>query len=102
MPTASRFDRSTMAKCSGSALAASLGLQAVSFLAFASLPRVPALTTGLIGGNHNMAVVWANLDSKIYHFSGNKNYGNTKSGAYMCEKETAAAGVRAAKNEKHP
>jgi hypothetical protein len=47
-------------------------------------------------------VVWANLDSKIYHFSGNKNYGNTKSGAYMCEKETAAAGVRAAKNEKHP
>jgi predicted Na+-dependent transporter len=45
----------------GAALAASLGLQAVSFLAFASLPRVPALTTGLIGGNHNMAVVWANL-----------------------------------------
>ena len=29
-------------------------------------------------------VVWANLRSKIYHFSGNKNYGNTKSGAYMC------------------
>jgi hypothetical protein len=47
-------------------------------------------------------VVWANLDSKVYHFSGNKSYGNTKSGAYMCEKETAASGMRAAKNEKHP
>ena len=47
-------------------------------------------------------VVWVNLDSKIYHYSTNRNYGHTKSGAYMCEKDTAAAGVRAAKNEKHP
>ena len=47
-------------------------------------------------------VVWANLNSKVYHFSGNRNYGNTKSGAYMCEKDSTAAGFRAAKNEKHP
>jgi len=47
-------------------------------------------------------VVWVNTTSKIYHFSGTKNYGNTKSGAYMCERDTAAAGMRAAKNEKHP
>jgi hypothetical protein len=47
-------------------------------------------------------VVWANLDSKIYHFAGYKDYGNTKSGAYMCEGTTAAGGFRAAKNEKHP
>jgi hypothetical protein len=47
-------------------------------------------------------IVWANLSSKVYHFSGNKNYGNTKKGAYMCERDTAAAGFRAAKNEKHP
>jgi len=47
-------------------------------------------------------VVWANLDSKIYHFSGTHSYGNTKKGAYMCERDTAAAGFRAAKNEKHP
>jgi hypothetical protein len=47
-------------------------------------------------------VVWVNLDSKIYHFSGHKDYGNTKQGAYMCERETAAEGYRAAKNEKHP
>jgi hypothetical protein len=47
-------------------------------------------------------VVWVNLDSKVYHFAGNRNYGTTKSGAYMCEKDTASAGFRAAKNEKHP
>ena len=47
-------------------------------------------------------VVWANLDSKVYHFSTNRNYGNTKKGAYMCEQDTAAAGFRPAKNEKHP
>jgi hypothetical protein len=47
-------------------------------------------------------VVWVNLTSKIYHFSGTKDYGNTKHGAYMCEGDTAAAGMRAAKNETHP
>jgi hypothetical protein len=46
-------------------------------------------------------VVWANLDSKVYHFAGNRNYGKTKKGAYMCERDTKAAGIRAAKNEKH-
>jgi hypothetical protein len=47
-------------------------------------------------------VVWANLKTNIYHFSSGRRYGNTKSGAYMCERETAAAGLRAAKNEKRP
>jgi hypothetical protein len=47
-------------------------------------------------------VVWANLTSKVYHFSGTRSYGNTKRGAYMCEHDTAAAGMRAAKNETHP
>ncbi len=47
-------------------------------------------------------VVWANLDSKIYHFSGHNDYGHTKQGAYMCETDAEAQGMRAAKNEKHP
>jgi hypothetical protein len=47
-------------------------------------------------------VVWANTDSKIYHFSGNKTYGKTKTGAYMCEQDATSQGMRAAKNEKHP
>jgi hypothetical protein len=47
-------------------------------------------------------VVWANLDSKIYHFTGYKEYGKTKAGAYMCEQDATGQGMRAAKNEKHP
>jgi hypothetical protein len=47
-------------------------------------------------------VVWVNLDSKIYHYAGHKTYGHTKSGAYMCERDTGAQGMRASKNEKRP
>ncbi len=47
-------------------------------------------------------VVWANLDSKIFHFAGHKDYGHTKKGAYMCEGDATAQGIRAAKDEKHP
>jgi BASS family bile acid:Na+ symporter len=36
-------------------------MQGVSFLAFGWLGRSSALTVGLIGGNKNMAVVWASL-----------------------------------------
>ena len=47
-------------------------------------------------------VVWANLNSKIFHFAGHKDYGQTKNGAYMCERDATSEGMRAAKNEKHP
>ena len=47
-------------------------------------------------------VVWANLNSKIFHFAGHADYGHTKNGAYMCETDATAQGMRAAKNEKQP
>jgi hypothetical protein len=47
-------------------------------------------------------VVWVNLKSRIYHFSGTKNYGNTKEGVYMCEKDATGQGNRASKTEKRP
>jgi hypothetical protein len=47
-------------------------------------------------------VVWVNLPSKIYHFVGTKNYGTTKRGVYMCEKDAIAAENRASKTESHP
>ena len=83
--------------------------------ATAASPPARAATTGVPAGVGQFAseaqaksrcptdtVVWVNLTSKIYHFSGHKAYGTTKKGAYMCEGETAAAAFRPAKNEKHP
>jgi hypothetical protein len=47
-------------------------------------------------------VVWVNLKSKVFHFAGSRNYGNTKKGAYICESDATASGFRAAENEKQP
>ena len=42
-------------------------------------------------------VVWVNLGgSKAYHVSGDKYYGKTKQGAYMCQKEADQSGYHAA------
>jgi hypothetical protein len=43
-------------------------------------------------------VVWLNLPTGIYHFQGQRWYGNTKTGAYVCEKEADKAGDRATLN----
>lgn len=79
-----------------------------------STSSAPTATTPPTGANQFVAegqakahcpsdtVVWANLSSKIYHFGGSKDYGNTKKGAYVCERDATAQGFRAAKNEKHP
>jgi hypothetical protein len=42
-------------------------------------------------------VVWVNSTSRIYHGTTSRSYGKTKTGAYMCEKESVAAGFRAIK-----
>jgi hypothetical protein len=42
-------------------------------------------------------VVWVNSVSKIYHPGGSRSYGKTRVGAYMCEKDSVAAGFRAPK-----
>lgn len=43
-------------------------------------------------------VVWLNLHSGIWHLKGERWYGHTKHGAYVCEKEAAAAGDRETHN----
>ena len=67
----------------------------------------PALKTGQFASEAEAKascpgdpVVWANTGTKVYHHAGTAAYGTTKRGAYMCEKDTAGAGIRAAKNEK--
>ena len=69
-------------------------------------------------------VVWANLKSNVYTLQPTaalpapaaaptaapatpapgrtRFYGETKNGAYMCERDSLAEGMRAAKNEIHP
>ena len=41
-------------------------------------------------------IVWVNLRSRFFHAADSPRYGTTKQGAYMCEKESVAAGFRAA------
>jgi len=43
-------------------------------------------------------VVWLNLPTGIYHLKGERWYGKTKSGVYVCEKEADQAGDRATRN----
>jgi hypothetical protein len=50
----------------------------------------------------NDAVVWVNSASHVYHGSGSRNYGKTRSGAYMCQQDSLAAGFRAAKIARRP
>jgi hypothetical protein len=43
-------------------------------------------------------VVWLNLPTGIYHFRGQRWYGRTNSGAFVCEAEADRAGLRATRN----
>jgi len=43
-------------------------------------------------------VVWVNLKTKVYHFKGERWYGPTKDGAYVCRKEADAEGDRMTRN----
>ena len=42
-------------------------------------------------------VVWANTSSKVLHPNGDKYYGHTKRGAYVCETAGQSAGYHLAK-----
>jgi hypothetical protein len=46
----------------------------------------------------NDAVVWLNLPTGIYHFKGERWYGATRTGTYVCRKEADKAGDRATRN----
>jgi hypothetical protein len=43
-------------------------------------------------------VVWVNLPTGVYHFQGQRWYGNTKSGAYECRREADQEGSRPTHN----
>ena len=43
-------------------------------------------------------IVWVNTRSGVYHFAGERYYGSTKNGKFMCEKDARAEGNRPTKN----
>jgi hypothetical protein len=43
-------------------------------------------------------VVWLNTATGIYHFQGERWYGRTKHGAYVCKNQANKAGDRATRN----
>jgi hypothetical protein len=46
----------------------------------------------------NDAVVWVNNKTGVYHSKGERWYGATKNGAYVCRKEADAEGDRMTRN----
>jgi hypothetical protein len=43
-------------------------------------------------------VVWLDLPTRTYHYRGQRWYGSTKSGAYVCRNEAVRAGMRATRS----
>jgi hypothetical protein len=76
-------------------------------LAFLFLPAYHAVADGLMLFNTEQAaqehcpkdtVVWLNTKSGVYHLKGERWYGNTKSGAFVCKMEADQAGDRETEN----
>ncbi len=44
------------------------------------------------------AVVWLNSRTGVYHFAGERWYGHTQDGGYVCERQAEGAGDRASRN----
>ena len=43
-------------------------------------------------------VVWLDPPTRTYHYRGQRGYGSTKSGAYVCRNEAKKAGMRATRS----
>jgi len=81
---------------------AAILLLLLAFWAGTSLaqPYLPLFQTEVEAQQHcsDDTVVWLNLHSGVYHFKGQRYYANTKSGAFVCEREADAAGDRQTEN----
>ena len=43
-------------------------------------------------------VVWVNLSTGVFHYQGQRWYGRTKNGAFVCKREAVSEGDRATRN----
>ena len=70
----------------------------VVFVAALCVSAIPASATSILGKpicKPGDPVVWENTSTKVYHLSGDKYYGNTKHGAYVCQSTADGAGYHA-------
>jgi len=61
-------------------------------------PAAPPPTSAAIASAKASGQVWVNKNTKVYHKSGDREYGTTKNGAFMTEAAATAAGYKLAKN----
>lgn len=76
-------------------------LVAVSVLLFPVFASAQTLYHTQAAAHHHCrrdTVVWLNTPSGIYHLQGERWYGRTKHGAYVCERAADAAGDRETRN----
>ena len=74
-----------------------ISLAAVSFPTFAFAQAAHRVeTTGLSCPGDQK--VWVNTRTGIYHLQGERWYGNTKQGQYICKKSADAEGDRETRN----
>jgi hypothetical protein len=64
----------------------------------AAAAKAPPPNAGDIAAAKSKGMVWVNLNTKVYHGSGDKEYGTTKNGKFMSEADAKAAGYKLAKN----
>jgi hypothetical protein len=78
----------------------SYSTQIVTIANDSNFTPIPTFDTEAAAQKHcpNDTVVWLNTKSGIYHLKGERWYGRTKYGAYVCEKEADAAGYRETEN----
>jgi hypothetical protein len=69
-------------------------------LAAPTSANLPMFATEDVAQKHcpKDTVVWLNIPSGIYHLKGERWYGRTKHGDYVCQKEADAAGDRETEN----
>jgi hypothetical protein len=67
---------------------------------YANPTRAPRFQSEQQAKQHcpNDSIVWVNTKTGVYHLKGERWYGATKDGAYVCRKEADAEGDRMTRN----